>query len=270
MLYNTNIMSHVKHNHPSPADRFLDVATRLAKHRGITFGMDELAALAGVSRATLYRAVSSKAELLKRLADERGLKLASPEGNTRERVLSAAATVFERIGLDGARLEDVAAQAGVSAMTIYRIFKSKNGLLKALVEEHGPRKAARALALGSGSDMEKDLTEFAVMALASVSANAGLLHITLGASPDRWRALKRLRDAPRGTTAALRNFFAEQIKRGRLRKQDPQRLAAAFTGLVLTFGYIAPRFQGLPLKDLAETGRFVARLFLKGVTATGK
>jgi AcrR family transcriptional regulator len=269
MLYNTNMASHTKQE-PLPATgRILDAAMRLAERRGATFGMDELAALVGVSRATLYRAVFSKDKLLKRLADERGLKLALPKKDSRERVLNAAAAVFERRGLEGATVEDIANQAGVSAVTVYRRFKSKNGLLKALLEERSPRRAARALPLGSGRDLESDLTEFAIMALASVSANAGLLHIALGASPDRWRVLRRLRDEPRGTTAALRNFFAEQIRLGRLPQQDPQRLAVAFTGLGLTFGYIAPRFQDLPLEDLAATGRFMARLFLNGVMATG-
>jgi hypothetical protein len=91
----------------------------------------------------------------------------------------------------------------------------------------------------------------------------------MGASPDRWRVLQRLRDGPRGTTAALRRYFARQIRLGRLPRQDPQRLAVAFTGLGLAFAYIAPRFQNLPLNDLARTGRFVARLFLKGAMATG-
>jgi AcrR family transcriptional regulator len=248
-------------------DGILDAAQRLFKRLGAAFSMDALAEAAGVSRATLYRAVTSKRKLLHRLAHERGLPVTLPEQDTRQRLLDAAAVVFERLGLEGATVEDVAAQAGVSAVTVYRRFRSKRGLVRAFIEARSPQRAARELTLRDGQSLEDALLEFAVSALAALSANAGLFHLVLGASATRWRVLQRLRDQPRGTTAALRAFFVEQIRLGRLPKQDPQRLAVTFTGLLLTFGYIAPRFQDLPLTDLAQTGRFVTRVFLNGVTS---
>lgn len=52
---------------------------------------------------------------------------------TRRRILDAAERLFLANGLDGAGLEAVAADAGVSRQAVYDKFGSKGGLLRALV-----------------------------------------------------------------------------------------------------------------------------------------
>ena len=48
---------------------------------------------------------------------------------TRRRILDAAARVFEEQGFAGARIEDMAARAGVAVPTVYKIFTNKPTLL---------------------------------------------------------------------------------------------------------------------------------------------
>jgi TetR/AcrR family transcriptional regulator len=55
-----------------------------------------------------------------------------PEGK-RERILDAAYRVCERRGVEGARMEEVAALAQVSKGTLYRYFESKEELLLATI-----------------------------------------------------------------------------------------------------------------------------------------
>jgi AcrR family transcriptional regulator len=66
---------------------------------------------------------------------------------TRARIAEAAAAVFEARGYQGARIEDVASEAGVAYPTVYKVFRNKRNLLKAAVEAAmtgGPeRKLAR-------------------------------------------------------------------------------------------------------------------------------
>ena len=52
---------------------------------------------------------------------------------TRERILAAARKSFERHGLEGLSLRDVAAKVGITPMAIYRHFESKEALVDALV-----------------------------------------------------------------------------------------------------------------------------------------
>ena len=54
---------------------------------------------------------------------------------TRRRILDAAAAVFEDQGFAGARIEDVAARAGVAVPTVYKVFTNKVTLLVAALNQ---------------------------------------------------------------------------------------------------------------------------------------
>lgn len=60
---------------------------------------------------------------------------ASAQAAKREQILNAARTIFIRLGFDGASMNDVAAEAGVSKATLYVYFASKEALFAALIEE---------------------------------------------------------------------------------------------------------------------------------------
>src|ERR1700741_2737213 len=53
---------------------------------------------------------------------------------TRERLLNAAARAFARDGLRGATTREIAREAGVNEVTLFRHFKSKEQLLGAVLE----------------------------------------------------------------------------------------------------------------------------------------
>src|SRR5688572_20113173 len=66
----------------------------------------------------------------------------------RERVLKSARKLFGKRGIEAVRIDEIAAAAGVSASMIYATFKSREGILRALMENalFGPN-YAKALAL---------------------------------------------------------------------------------------------------------------------------
>lgn len=78
------------------------------------------------------------------------MKSASPV-RKRELILKAAAKVFSRHGFHRARMEDIAAEAGVGKGTIYEYFESKDSLFKELVRE-GLNFYSRAKFAGTGDD----------------------------------------------------------------------------------------------------------------------
>ena len=53
---------------------------------------------------------------------------------TRERLLNAAARAFARDGLRGATTREIAREAGVNEVTLFRHFKSKEQLLRAVLQ----------------------------------------------------------------------------------------------------------------------------------------
>lgn len=93
--------------------------------------MEELAAATGVAVRTLYRLFGSRAALLR----EAGC---GPEPSTRHRVLDAALDQVGRRGLAELSMDDLAAAAGVSRATLYRLFPGKSALFRELIEEFSP------------------------------------------------------------------------------------------------------------------------------------
>jgi AcrR family transcriptional regulator len=54
----------------------------------------------------------------------------------REAIRNAAQRLFVRKGVEGARMEEIAAEAGLSAGAIYRYYPSKEALLQAVLAQH--------------------------------------------------------------------------------------------------------------------------------------
>jgi AcrR family transcriptional regulator len=65
-----------------------------------------------------------------------------PRAERRAQIARAAATAFVRAGFDGTSMEDVAAEAGVTRLIVYRIFESKEELYRAVLEGVAQRLAA--------------------------------------------------------------------------------------------------------------------------------
>lgn len=82
---------------------------------------------------------------------------------TRKAILKAAKKLFQSGGFDKVKIEEIAAEASVSAPTIYAIFQSKKGILAALIDEaldmkrfeelvnqsHGEKSAKKKLAIAA-------------------------------------------------------------------------------------------------------------------------
>lgn len=88
-----------------------------------------------------------------------------------DEILAAAIEAFETQGFDAARMEDVAARAGISKAGVYLYFESKEALLRALIERHIAPIADRASALAEAgaADPEGALRAIAVMAASRLS-----------------------------------------------------------------------------------------------------
>jgi len=122
-------------------------------------------------------------------------------------ILAAALDVFRARGFAAARLEDVAAKAGVSKGTLYLYFQSKEALFKALVREAVLPNIERAEALvrahpGPASTI-----------LAELLTNFGLLMAT----DDRVSAFPKLMIAEAGNFPELARFYLHKVIRRGMR-----------------------------------------------------
>jgi AcrR family transcriptional regulator len=103
---------------------------------------------------------------------------------TRSRILESAKDLFQREGFDRVTINNIAKAAEVSMPTVYAIFKSKRGVLQALIDDALPPEQFTALVDDSMQEKlpEKCLKITAKLARQIYDAERELMDIIRGAS----------------------------------------------------------------------------------------
>jgi AcrR family transcriptional regulator len=103
---------------------------------------------------------------------------------TRERVLRSAKVLFARRGFDAVTIAELAERARVSASTVYSLFESKEGILRALMEAalFGGRYQAASARLDGVSDPVEQIAMTAGVARAIYENESAELGLIRGAS----------------------------------------------------------------------------------------
>ena len=247
-------------------DAIVGAARRLAR-TGSAIRMSEVAARAGVSRATLYRAFPSRRALLEALRGE-GVAVAEPP-DVERRAVQAVGRVLLRAGFGGLTMESVAAEGELSLATVYRRFGDRAGLLHAFMRSSDERESLTAelqRGLPGPEEMERSLVAFTESTLAALGEHRALFLLALSAPEEVRGEIRRIRAERRGTVAALAAFLREGMKSGLLRQDDERTLAALYMGQLLAAALLLPEVgEALPpRRDLAAR---LVRTFLAGVRA---
>ncbi len=211
--------------------------------------VDALARAANVSRATFYRHFRSRAELLEALEIE-------PDPDSRDRILSAAAVLVGRDGLRALSMDELAAAAGVSRASVYRLFPGKPALFDALLAAYSPFEPVMAVLTADrhrpASDVLPRLTRAAAEAAAPRVGiiRSLLLEVTSG-SPD---ALAGADARIAHVIGALAAYLGEEMAAGRLRPMHPVLAAQALIGPIILHLLTRPEAEHLgalamPLDD---------------------
>lgn len=107
---------------------------------------------------------------------------------TRTNILSSARSLFARKGVDKVTIAELAREAGVAASTVYAIYKSKEGILRALMEEArfgGAFQSAREILAGieNPAHMVALTADVAAAIYENESGDLDFLHQISGFSP---------------------------------------------------------------------------------------
>lgn len=168
-----------------------------------------------------------------------------PSQTTRQRLIQSALELFIEQGVSNTTTRQIAAQAEVNEVTLFRHFGNKYGLLLAVIEESPPfTHLGEALAqrLTSASSFEQALKAYANLYLRSLEQAPELIRSFIGEAnhfpAENRRALGlRLTEA----TQALTPYLTTVIQREALSPElPPERLASLLNGLLL--GYAAVEF----------------------------
>jgi AcrR family transcriptional regulator len=210
--------------------------------------MDQLATAAGVSRATLYRLFGSHQHLLQEL----GL---APPPTLHSRILDTALELVGQHGLAELSMDELAAAAGVSRASLYRLFPGKEAVFAALVRSFSPFEPIAAVLETMGDRPPAEVIPAVARAMAvAMEGHMGLLLQLLfefsrhpdpgghGTSEDTIQGMR--------TLPLVSRYLAGQMAAGRLRRMDPDLAFQALAGpIVLHLLWRPPagsRGDGLP------------------------
>jgi AcrR family transcriptional regulator len=174
---------------------------------------------------------------------------------TRARILASAKELFGEHGIDAVTIAEIAERAGVAGSTVYAVFKSKEGILRALMEQSlfGGRFQSAQQILAGVSDPVEAIAKTSHVARAiyeSESSDLGLLRNVSGFSP----ALRRIEEEFERTRFAMqedrlrRLFDAGKAKR-RITFDEARRILWMYTSrevyrmLVIEGEWTADRYE---------------------------
>ncbi len=105
------------------------------------------------------------------------------DASSKERILGAAQAIFAKKGFDGARVDEIAKQAGVNKALIYYYFKSKEEILHALlhlaIDDFSARLGSPADLMSKVLDSPEDADELVVDFLNYLRGRKELLSIAM-------------------------------------------------------------------------------------------
>lgn len=189
----------------------------------------------------------------------------------REAILAAAKTLFLGNGYEGSSMEAIAAEAGVSKLTLYSHFKDKEALFcEAVTTTCETRLPRRLFEPDDGRSMEDVLLAIgrAFHALVNSPESIGLHRVMVAMATHNPELSRMFFDVgPQRLLTDLEGLFAKATGLGLLRTDEPARAAEHFCSLVkgiahfrLLIGYAPP-----PTPDEAERHvKDCVTLFLRG------
>ncbi|QQS51568.1 MAG: TetR/AcrR family transcriptional regulator [Bacteroidota bacterium] len=161
---------------------------------------------------------------------------------TEEKILLAARTVFIRKGLSGARMQEIADEAGINKALLHYYFRSKEKLFERIFEE-----VLKNLATGISEVLSSDipilekLDSFIDKYSEALSANPYLPVFVLNEMSQNPSRIKAFFE--KGVLPAMINFFAQiqrEVGEGKINPINPAHLLLNIMGMLVLPYAVSP------------------------------
>jgi AcrR family transcriptional regulator len=201
----------------------------------------------------------------------RGRPQLRPDDETRQIIYDAARHEFAANGYAATSTEMVARRAGISTKTLYRLIPNKAALFEAMVSDRLDRLLLDVnLQAADDVDFETALTSVLLgCANLSLDNEVVALQRTVLQEANQFSDLAATfyRNGIARLIVALGDWLRGQIKRGKIKLDNPDETAGMLIGMVASAPQRAAIYGGVPLPSPSEIERRVktcASLFLRG------
>jgi Transcriptional regulator len=185
---------------------------------------------------------------------------------TADRIILAASELFQEKGFHAVSMKNIACQANVSEMTVFRHFSSKKQVLEAVIKKMSYIPQLREVFEGKICwDLESDLLLISETYQKIMTDNRLVFLITLREEKTIPEVGEFIRNGPPQFKSFLENYFSMMLEKKQIVESDAASLALAF--MAINFGYFFFKACGHGMVDIADQ-RYIGtavRLFAKGI-----
>ncbi len=165
---------------------------------------------------------------------------------THEFILESAASLFAKKGFKSCTTRGIASAAGVSEVTLYRHFDSKEKIYIEVIKNMTLLKNTEdLLKISDGLDIKQKLTNIASKFVALFKEKSNDLRIMISEiimRPDMAAIFFEM--IPGRGIEILSQIMSVEIKKGNFKKTDPKILSRAFIGMFLAYNIMQELFFG--------------------------
>ncbi|HTX60964.1 MAG TPA: TetR/AcrR family transcriptional regulator [Methanobacterium sp.] len=185
-----------------------------------------------------------------------------------DRILDAAMMIFSKNGFHGSTTIKIAQKAGVNEITIFRKFKSKENLLKAVVERNLTETLDTMdyiLCKEKSTDIEICIKNLGITLKQFLDSRMDFIHMMITEGkirPDIKESSKLLRIK---LLEHLKDYFIDQMNQGTIRKVDPNVLAFDLFSFIFYKSLSENIFGDNLLTDDEKTFEDYSAILMKGI-----
>ena len=187
---------------------------------------------------------------------------------THEAILESAARLFAHKGFRGSTTRDIAVGAGVTEITLYRHFRSKEEIFFEIIRNMSLLSIAVELDNFDGSeDIETTLEQLGAKFIGIFKRRSNEFRILISETITRPELAKMFfEEIPTRGIGMIAGIMRREIEAGRFAKKDPRLYARAFIGMFLAYNLMQELFLGKERdpQDDADVAKFFTRIFLNG------
>lgn len=185
-----------------------------------------------------------------------------------ERILDAAMIVFSENGFKGATTIKIAKEAGVNEITIFRKFKSKENLLKAVIEKKLSETLARLdhiLCEEKSADVEVCIKTLAISLNQFLDERMDFIFMLVTQGRKKPEIMGLFTQFRKKLVEHLSEYFQEQMNQGNIRKVDPELLAFSLFSFIFNKSLSKKIFKEHFINDDAKSFEEFIDVFMRGI-----
>lgn len=186
---------------------------------------------------------------------------------TKQKIMDAAVKVIAKDGYEGSTTRGIAQEAGVSEVTLFRKFKSKENILREVIimRSNEVLQTFDSLVISEkGADLETGIRDIGRVVMNIIEENLDLVFIGIEEGRRRPEIADIIMNVFQQGIGLLSQFFEMQIKSGRMKNTNTKALALA----LLSHHYFVNILKGLNGEEAldinSETEVFID-IFTRGI-----